>query len=220
MIISFVGGDRCGKSTQIRRAQTWIRDEFQLPSRVVKRTDLLDKESFPEFAFAACTADELRAQYLPLMMGHARAVFLMYTFAVVFGRYPASKDEVVLVDGYWQKNIGTEGALGIDTEWFINLCSVLPSPDVTVFFDLDPKIAVTRVKKRRPYECGLDFSCSDDSFIRHQARVRDILLNVANKYGWPLIDASKPADEIELEIREILRPFISKMGGINLRSSA
>ncbi len=211
MLISFVGGDASGKGTQIERCSEWIRNEMKLPVRVVTRFDLLGKNAYPEFAFADCTREELAEEYLPQMKGSARAVFLMYTFAVALGRNPPLRDEVVLVDGYWQKNLGTEGAMGIDQEWFTKLCSVLPKPDVTLLFDIDPHTVLSRGRKGKPYECGCDFTRSDTSFIRHQSKVREILLSAAKSYGWHKIDASRSEDAIAVDVRRILEPEIARM---------
>lgn len=210
-----MGCDGCGKSTQIRRCVEWIREKYKVPCRIVTRFDLLSKELHPEFAFANCSRTDLAEHYLPMMKGHARAVFLMYTFALAFGSYPPSSGEIVLVDGYWHKNLATEGALGINQEWFENMCAVLPKPDVTLFFDIDPFLVIERGRRPKPYECGCDFSCSNHSFVKHQSKMRTILLHVARKYKWFQIDASRSEDDITLDVQRTLEPLVSKLAKKN-----
>jgi thymidylate kinase len=145
------------------------------------------------------------------MKGIARPLFLIYTFAIAFGKYPPNKNEIILVDGYWQKHLGTESALGTDGDWFTKVCSVLPKPDITVLLDIDPRIVLSRGKRPKPYECGCDFSCSDNSFILHQSKVRSILLDAAEKFGWQKVDAARTEDQVEFDIRQIFQTFMDRL---------
>ncbi len=174
------------------------------------KTTFFDRSSFPE-CFFDCTPEEMGERYFPLMKGYSRALLVLHGYAVAFGRYPPRDFEVVLVDGYWQKLLATEAAMGLDPDWVRNASSILPSADVVILLDIDPELVLSRGRKGKPYECGGDFSCSNESFLKHQRRARGFLLQMAEKHDWPVLDASGSVDQIFSQIKATIDEPISEL---------
>lgn len=207
MLVNIIGIDGCGKSEQINRCVKWISKEYFLPVRVITKYNI---DEHPECGFLKFPAVELH-NYVCSMKGAARALFFIWAFAVSFSTYNPKKPEVVFTDGYWQKYMVSEKILGIDDEWFRNVCSLFHKPNITLLVDVDPEVILERRKSFKPYECGLDFSCKVSSFLRHQKRMREELLKMAFREGWVIIDGNKDSILVFWDIKEVLEPIIKKL---------
>lgn len=139
------------------------------------------------------------------MKQEARALWLIYMNMVLIKSYHPTIRQVVFLDGYWHKHYATEAALGIDKTWLKNIGSAFPEPDLTLVIDIDPRRIVERGHKHQPYESGCDFECSDASFIRHQDKVRRILLELADERQYYVLDGDRPAPEIQNEIIDLMQ---------------
>lgn len=210
MLINLVGIDGSGKSTQIKLLKEWIQRNFQAKIRVVSKWDILDRKKHPESAFITCGREKLGSYYFPRIKGYSRAMFIFWMTSVPFCKSPLKEDEIVLADGYWYKHLVTEKVLGIDEKWISNLCDFLPMPDVTFVLDIEPSTVVSRGHRPKPYECGLDFSCSLDSFLKHQKAMRKEFLRLTKQEGWILIDASRSAKPIFRELKSYLTTLLEK----------
>jgi thymidylate kinase len=208
MLINIVGCDGCGKTTQILAIKRWLKEEYNLDSRIMTKFDMLDHEKFPECGFMAATRDEVAAFYTPMMKGQSRAIWLMYMLAVCICHYPPGEDEIVLADGYWHKHFATESGLGADENWLMDFCAFFPKPTINVLLDISPEKAIERKKKCQPYESGCDFSCSRESFVEFQSKVRNVLLRLAESEGWAVVHAERDSDSVFQDVRQSVLPHI------------
>lgn len=206
MLINLLGGDGCGKTTQTEVICKWVESEFGLNSRTMAKRDIFDPDRVPECDFFRITYPELAHEYLPIMKGESRALWLIYMNAVLIRRFPPRPGEVVVHDGFWQKHYATEAAMGVDRSWLLDVCKMFPEPDMTVMLDLDPRVIVSRGHKHHPYESGCDFECGDASFIAHQDKVRSLLLDLSRQRNYPIVDADQPVDCLTRELQNLLTP--------------
>jgi thymidylate kinase len=213
MIINILGTDGVGKTTHIYRLMSDIQQSFNISTRVVAKSDMLDTVKFPETKFIGVSYETLAVECLPLMKGCSRAMWLLYMFSVILGRYTPQSNEIILMDGYWHKHYGTEAALGVDGEWIKKVCSIFPQPDFSVFLDLDPEKVLKREGKMiKPYECGLDIECKPESFLKHQSKVRENLKNIIKEYNSVTIDADNDIEIIYQKIKaEVFNQIKNKL---------
>jgi thymidylate kinase len=189
MLINLVGGDGCGKTTQIDLLKPWIEEELGRPVRELTKSGVLDVERFPESRLFGCPYEEMAREIVPQMQGESRALFLFFMQAAAIGRYPPLGDEVVLTSGYWHKIYATEAALGVDAAWLRQVGSMFPVPDLSVLLDVEPERVVPRGLDYKPYECGCVAVCTDAAFVAHQRKVLAWLREMARCEGWAVVDA-------------------------------
>jgi len=112
------------------------------------------------------------------------------------------KGFVVVMDRYYLSNIAYQSARGIkaDTIREINE-KIAPKPDLTILLDVEPKVAMERIRGRgriTPFE--------DESYLE---KVREAFLKNADS-STIVINASLPLEEVKREVRKILIDFINK----------
>jgi thymidylate kinase len=208
MFVNILGGDGCGKSTQIERLLEWARANLGIAARSMAKRDIFDPETVPECDFFGVAYDRLAHHFLPRMRGESRALWLIYMNAVLIRALPPQSDELLLHDGYWHKHYATEAAMGLDPAWLRDVCRFFPEPDLTLVLDMDPRAIVTRGHAHKPYESGCDWSCSDAAFIAHQDKVRAHLLELAANRSYMVIDADRHADVVFADLHDQLAPHL------------
>jgi thymidylate kinase len=210
MLMNVLGGDGCGKTTQVCHLLDWLSGELQLGARALAKRDLIDQNIFPGSDYFGTPYEHVAHQCLPRMKGESRALFLYYMNAMLIRGAPPRPGEVVIMDGYWHKHYATEAAMGIDPQWLIGMGAAFPEPDVTIVLDLDPRVIVERGHRHKPYESGCDFTCSDDAFIAHQDKVRSYIRAISKERNYPVIDANCPERELFRRIQDAVLPLIRK----------
>ena len=120
--------------------------------------------------------------------------------------------KTVLCDRYVDATTVYQGyARGIDLSLIKDIQSLVPGrtmPDITILFDLDPKVGLARackdIKQGRRVDCESRF---EKESIDFHNRVRLGYLEVANKEPgrFIVVDASLPKDEVFLYIKNKLR---------------
>lgn len=197
MLIALVGSDGAGKSLQARRLCAWFAERGRRVERV-DMWDILDPDRHPQARFLTGGRPMLR-DCIAEMTTPARGLFLFWMIAsVVAERRAAAPDAVLVVDGYWYKHAAAEHALGAGDAVAVRM----PEPDLVLHLDVSPAVALAR---KQPdgltlYECGCDGSRAPESFLAHQAKVREILRQWARERGWHRIDADRDADDVTAAI--------------------
>ena len=202
MLFNVVGIDGCGKSTQIDLLRPWVEQQFGLPTRLIRKADIFDADTFPDAdRFFGCSYRELMYEILPNMKGESRAMFLFYMLATSVCNRPIGEREVAIIDGGWIKHVATEAAMGVDPEWLAQATAFFPRPDFTVMLDIDPETVVQRRKDggygpHAPYECGCRIDVKDADFIAQMNATAQYLHQFAQTEGWVVIDARKSARRV------------------------
>jgi dTMP kinase len=196
MFVAFEGGEGVGKSTQIARAATWLREQGRevLETREPGGTPL---------------GQELRRLVLDPQSHHVtpRAETLLYAadrahHVDTVVRPALAAGQIVLTDRYIDSTHAYQGAgRGLDesrvvTRWATG--GLLP--DLTVLLDLDPRVGLRRAGAR----ASLD-RLEGASLAFHEA-VRRSFLDLAAEAPdrYVVIDASLDVDVIAGLIREAL----------------
>ncbi len=212
LFVTFEGGEGAGKSTQIKRLSTYL-SELSVPHLVTREpggTALAEKirtllvtgkadtmDPLTEYLlFSAARRDHLEKVIKPaLTQGSWVLCDRFYDSSYVYQGLSPKKDKAL--DLSFMDSVYKEIA-GADFE-----------PDLTFVFDIDPKIGLTRVKKRcttstdkkieqedRFESKGLDF--------HNRIRQGFLKLQASNPHRCCLIDGSQPIDQTFQHIRSIL----------------
>ena len=199
MLIAFEGLDQSGKETQARRLRDRLR-AAQHKARVV---------SFPDYG---TTIGEEIARALQGEREYGPDVMQLLYVANRHERKP-DMDRwqlagiTLLFDRYIASTIAYGEAQGLDREWLIDIQRFLPRPDLTIFLDIAPEIALERKAT------GRDRYERDHAL---QVGVRSSYLRQAEDPTWRRVDGARPADQIADDVAELV-PLVS--GGVSASSS-
>ncbi|GAA1948820.1 hypothetical protein GCM10009837_87790 [Streptomyces durmitorensis] len=203
MIVAIVGADGAGKTTVTRA----VGEALGGLASVVDRWDIIDNSAYPFADFIK--PDERRVRTCAVRMApQSRVMFLLWAAVASVTDRQAAADpaEVLLLDGYWMKHAASEIAYGTDPAWVEAVGEGLPAADVVVYLRSDPATAWDRMGERAvPYECGLDLSCSKQSFLRHQQKIHKVLDSWADRFGWTVVDVHKPLPQVVDTVLEHVR---------------
>lgn len=204
MFFSFDGIDGAGKSTQIERFCAWLtaeghdvfacRDPGSTPAGEQIRHLLLDHQQWPIGR---------RCEMLLYMAARAQLVEEQIVPALDAGR-------VVVCDRFLLANVvyqGYGGGLDVESLWQIgHYATAGVSPDLTFLLDLDPQVAAGRIARTldRMEQQGDDF----------RTRIREGFLREARRRPEAIvvIDAARPADTVQAEIRAVAAPLLPARG--------
>lgn len=126
---------------------------------------------------------------------------------------PALKEgQIVLCDRYVDSSLAYQGGgkkLGVKEVLKINeFATEKIMPDLTLLFDIDPKLGLTRINSNKDREVNrLDLEQLD-----FYNRVRDTFLKLAKKYKkrYVIIDASKPVEEVYEQTLKVILDRINE----------
>jgi dTMP kinase len=199
-LIVIEGPDTVGRSTQISRLRTWLEQEGHavldtgmarsaLAGRGIARAkegNTLGPVTMTLF-YATDFADRLENEIVPAL----RAGF------------------VVLTDRYIFSLMARGLARAEDAVWLEKVAGFALVPHAVYYLRADVQTLVSRVVMGRGnfdfWESGMDMRFGSDmyeSFARYQGRVIRALDRMARQYDFKTIDATKPADQIFLELKK------------------
>lgn len=125
---------------------------------------------------------------------------------------PALEDgKIVLCDRFVDSSLvyqGFVGGLGIDTVMDYNL-GVIGGymPEMTLYFDLDPEIGLSRINKDKDREVNR----FDMKKLEFHKKIREGYLEVADRYADRIVkvDASRSIEEVVSEVKDIVSKVLS-----------
>ncbi|MBI3797263.1 MAG: thymidylate kinase [Deltaproteobacteria bacterium] len=198
-LIVIEGPDAVGRTTQVTRLRQWLEEEGHavldtgmarsaLASKGIQRAkdgNTLGSVTMTLY-YVTDFADRLENEIVPAL----RAGF------------------VVLTDRYIFSIIARAIARGEDAQWIEHVTDFALIPHAVYYLRAGVEDLVSRVIRGRGafdyWESGMDMRFGSnmyDSFVRYQARVLRTLDQLAMKYGFVTLDASKPADMIFAELQ-------------------
>ena len=210
MFISLEGIEGCGKTTQIRQLGIYL-EEMGYPYITTRepggtaigekiRSILLDpasKNMVPIAELLLYFAD--RAQHINEVIKPSLV-----------------EDKIVLCDRYFDATVVYQGyARGLDTRLIFDLHRILfhdLKPDLTLLLDLPPRIGLARAWQELDSgsRCGTESRFEEEALNFHE-KVREGYLELARlePKRFKIIDASRPKDEVQSDIRRALGPYLA-----------
>jgi dTMP kinase len=196
MFLSIDGGDGTGKSTQVALLGQWLRqhghevvacrDPGSTPLGEAVRGLLLDRHDLHVHR---------RSEMLLYMAARAQMVEEVIRPALETGK-------IVLCDRYLLANVvyqGYGGGLDVATLWEVGRVATAGlMPDLTVVLDLPSDAAAARIARPldRMEKQGAAFHARvHEGFLAEAARSPDRIV---------VVDAARPIDEVQAEIREVV----------------
>lgn len=187
-LIAFEGLDGSGKSTQIHLLERWLVGQG---CRVF----------YSEWASSDLVKGATRR-------GKKQQLFTPTTFSLVHATDFADRYErqilpmlkggfVVLCDRYTFTSFARDRVRGCDPDWLRELYGFAHSPDLTFFLDLPLHLALDRTMDQH------------ESFRLYQGRVLEQYLQMANEFGFTLLDATRDIHEQQETIRGIVAERIN-----------
>ncbi len=115
---------------------------------------------------------------------------------------PALKSgKIVILDRYYYSTLAYQGALGFNIDEIKKINeSFAPKPDLVIILDVDPKIAIERIKRKRG---GIN-KFEDLNYLK---KVRSIFLSIKDD-NIVVIDANKDLDYVKQEVLKAVSNLI------------
>jgi dTMP kinase len=204
-LIAVEGTDSVGRTTQIQLLREWLevkgygvietgwtRSPLMQPTiELAKSSNTLNKLTFV-LLYATDFADRLEKEIIPAL----KAGF------------------VVLSDRYIFTALARAGVRGTDRQWLRNLYGFAIAPHMVFYLKTDVETLIGRVLAARGmdfWESGMDLKLGDDiydSFRAYQNKLLREYNSMAEEFHFRNIDARKPIDVIQDELRKQVAAFL------------
>lgn len=210
MLITIAGCDGAGKSTQMKKVKNWLENN-NYEVVILDKWDILNTEKFPECRFINTPLDDLRV-CISEMEGISRALLLFWSISITLTKNNLNDDgKIYLLDGYWMKHAASEIVYGCNPEWIKKTFEQLPESELVLYLDVPPEEALNRKQgDLTPYECGRDANLTPENFIKHQAKLRNILTSWANEYNWFEVSSLQCEEVITNQVKDIIIKNLQK----------
>ena len=113
-----------------------------------------------------------------------------------------SRTDVTIVDRYSGSNYAYGISSGLQLDWLTTLESGLPTPDLTLVLDASPADLAPRRGAKDSYERNMDL----------QASARRAYFDLAARFSWTVVDASRGIDETAAEVRAAVSKLLVAKG--------
>lgn len=120
-----------------------------------------------------------------------RAVALLYAAdrSYHLGNVDLSGRVINVFDRFFYSSLAYQGALGVPIEYILEINSFAPKPDLVFLLDIDPATGLKRLNRFDSYEN-----------LGMLLKVRNIYLELAEKHGMIVLNASESVEEISQKI--------------------
>jgi dTMP kinase len=206
-LIVVEGPDKVGRSTHITELKRWLEN----------RGSAVIETGFTRSALAGKGIKQAK-------QGHTLGsvtLFLYYAtdFAdIVEGQIiPGLRSGyVILADRYIYSAIARAVVRGADPQWIREVYGFAPVPDAVLYLNIGVNGLVERTINSGTgfnyWESGMDLRLGNDmfdSFKEYQQRVLNQFEGMTNEYGFQVIDADRPADEVGDDLRAAIDGVLS-----------
>lgn len=209
ILVCVEGIDGSGKSTQLALLRDWLKSIgkdviytewnssplISQTTKLAKKKNMLSPRTF-SLLHAVDFADRLKQVIAPAL----KAGF------------------IVLADRYAYTAFARDVARGVDPKWDREVYNFAIKPDLTIYFDIDPKTSMERICFNRTpkfYEAGMDLKLSSDpfeSYILFQTKVVKEYKKMLNEFDIVRLDAKDSIHKKQVEIRSMLTKILKDKG--------
>ncbi len=189
MFIAFEGIDGCGKSTQAELLYSYMKQK----GRCLLTDEPTDGMTGVLIQGLLRSGRHIDPMALQLLFISDRTEH-MNEFLL-----PKLKEGYsIITDRYMFSSIAYGAASGVDKEWLMQTSSKFRLPDATFVFDVDPEIAMQRLKKKSNEVEYFDK-------VQFMGKARAAFQSLKEHYkNYYLIDSSKSIEEIHSNIIKII----------------
>jgi len=206
-LIVVEGPDKVGRSTHIAELKRWLEN----------RGSAVIETGFTRSALAGKGIKQAK-------QGHTLGsvtLFLYYAtdFAdIVEGQIiPGLRSGyIILADRYIYSAIARAVVRGADPQWIREVYGFAPVPDAVLYLNIGVNGLIERTINSGTgfnyWESGMDLRLGNDmfdSFKEYQSRVLNEFEGMTNEYGFQVIDADRPADEVADDLRTAIDGVLS-----------
>ncbi len=206
-LIVMEGADGSGRSTQIARLREWLEGCGHATVQVgLKRSTLVSEELE-------------QAQKGNILSHTTLSMFYATDFADQLENIiiPALKAGfMVLADRYIYTLMARDLVRGMDIGWLKNLYGIALMPDAVFYLNVSPEQLVERNFAKNYaldyWESGMDLGLSRDlfdSFMKYQGMMAQEFKKLQAIYGFTIVDADRPPDEINAELQEKIEAVVT-----------
>lgn len=208
-LVCVEGIDGSGKSTQLALLRDWLKSNgkdviytewnssplISQTTKLAKKKNMLSPRTF-SLLHAVDFADRLKQVIAPAL----KAGF------------------IVLADRYAYTAFARDVARGVDPKWVRQVYDFAIKPDLTIYFDIDPKTSMERICFNRTpkfYEAGMDLKLSSDPFESYQlfqTRVVKEYKKMLKEFDIIQLDANDTIHKKQVEIRKLLKEILDAKG--------
>lgn len=208
-LVCVEGIDGSGKSTQLALLRDWLKASgkdviytewnssplISQTTKLAKKKNMLSPRTF-SLLHAVDFADRLKQIIAPAL----KAGF------------------IVLADRYAFTAFARDVARGVDPKWVRQVYDFAIRPDLTIYFDIDPKTSIERICFNRTpkfYEAGMDLKLSNDpfeSYLIFQTRVVNEYKKMIKEFDIVKLDANDSIHSKQVEIRKMLNKILADKG--------
>jgi len=207
-LLVFEGLDGSGKSTQAALLGKWLQSNGY-------------RVFFTEWNSSELVASTIRrGKKKGLLTPTTFSLLHAVDFADRFERKmlpPLRAGYLVVCDRYAYTAFVRDAARGCDPAWVRTIYSFAPKPDRVFYFQVPVSVTLKRKlasrQKMNYYEAGMDLGLSDDlveSYQRFQGRLKREYDRLARTDEFRVVDATRPVEAIQAEIRSDLKPLLAK----------
>jgi len=106
--------------------------------------------------------------------------------------------KIVVSDRYLYSSLAYQGAAGIDLNWIEEINRHAIRPDLAIYIDVPPEVAVKRIRRRR----------SVMETLQTQQRVREVYMRLVENGRLIVVDGDKPIGEVATDILALVLDFL------------
>ncbi len=196
LFVVLEGGDGCGKSTQVQRLASRLRD---LGREVVATREPGATETGAAIRLLVLGGDQLDPRAEALLIAADRAEHVAEVI-----RPALERGAVVVSDRYIPSSLAYQGvARGLGVEEIARISEWATGglmPDLVIVLDV---VASEAAGRRDGPEDRMERE--PDSF---RAAVNQAYRDLASRFGWTVIDGAQPVESVAEEIWEAVRPLV------------
>ena len=117
-----------------------------------------------------------------------------------------ARGEIVVSDRYLYSSLAYQGGTGLDLAWIKEINRFAIKPDLAIYIDIPPEVALERM--------GEDRSVMEN--LKTQRLVRKIYMQMVKDGELILVDGNRAMDEVSQEVFDIVVKFLKKKKSFRL----